>query len=78
MDKIKVTARSRQAALIPTVAYGNLTLESTVELEDWASPDFYEIRLKELQTEANKRVLESLKEQREAIDNELDKQFYKV
>ena len=78
MDKIKVTARARNAVLLPSVQFGNLTLEAAVELEDWASPDFYEIRLKELQTEANKRVLESLKEQREAIDNELDKQFFKV
>lgn len=78
MDKIRVVAKARNSLLLPTVQFGNLTLEAAVELEDWASPDFYEIRLRELQTEAQRRVLESLKEQREIIDSELAKTFYKV
>ena len=78
MDKIRIVARARNQVLLPSVQFGNITLEAAVELEDYASPDFYEIRLRELQSEANKRVLASLQEQREAIDTELQKSFYKV
>jgi hypothetical protein len=71
---MKATVKSRTLALLPSVQYGNITLESAVELEQEVSTDG---DISELQDRANKLVVESLKEQKEAV-NKFEREFFKV
>ena len=71
---MKVTVKSRTLALLPSVQYGNINLESAVEIEQEVSTDG---DVAELQDRANRLVLDSLKKQKDAI-NKLEKGFFKV
>ena len=74
---MKVVVKSRTLALLPSVQYGNITLESAIELEEDVAPAELSLKSRELQRKANTMVVDSLKEQKEAIE-QFEKGFFRV
>ena len=77
---MKITVKSRITGLLPSCAYGNITLESAVELTeeiDLSEPDDATPHVKSLQKQADRLVLDDIQEQRKTLD-ELDKEFFSI